>query len=319
MGEDGKGTAYSDEEKREWLEGLPLHSLIGFILSVEQSKRIPLIQLSRVRELTLSVLGRVRPQRPTPRSRHLAAKPGIRPYRRSYAQGSGSRGAQNQGRGGGERANRRERRSGDAVVECGGAGICEDGRIGAPQARCGLGFDFGAAVDAAVRIGAGPDGARPSPPSPSAAAATAAASTGAATLAVAGVSSAAPTSLPVILPAVVPAAPTPAAAAAAAATVRAAASPDAASDEPRSLSCLAAAPPQRPPSFPSPKLRPIARSPEPASAAAVVVRSPPSPVARAPVRLCRGRVQQRLLCGTEPAPVLPVQHAGVPPMGVVAA
>jgi hypothetical protein len=30
--------SYRQEEKREWLEGLPLHSLVGFILSVEQSE-----------------------------------------------------------------------------------------------------------------------------------------------------------------------------------------------------------------------------------------------------------------------------------------
>lgn len=30
--------AYTNEEKREWLERLPLHSLIGYVLSIERSE-----------------------------------------------------------------------------------------------------------------------------------------------------------------------------------------------------------------------------------------------------------------------------------------
>lgn len=32
------GSIYTVEEKKEWMESLPLHSLIGYILSIEKSK-----------------------------------------------------------------------------------------------------------------------------------------------------------------------------------------------------------------------------------------------------------------------------------------
>lgn len=38
QGEWSDDAAYTNEEKREWLETLPLHSLIGYIMSIEQSE-----------------------------------------------------------------------------------------------------------------------------------------------------------------------------------------------------------------------------------------------------------------------------------------
>ena len=90
--------SYSAEQKREWLENLPLHSLVNYVTSIEKSE---LSMFTGIRPCTDIYAYRIRSTTRDVRSRYLASCAPHSAGRCTRSSGGRSGGAQAEGRSGG--------------------------------------------------------------------------------------------------------------------------------------------------------------------------------------------------------------------------